>query len=155
MSSSTLYRVYRTKTVAWARYRGSAGTGTVLWQYMAERYLRRELGWLDEMQEVWDLSLDPRVPRPWRMALEFTFDRWVCPPSLLASLAEACTEVGDTITQWKPTWLNHWSAMGGALQNVAARTDSRWLGVGLGCTSICDPWEEWHPRRELIVLMEA
>jgi len=156
MSYSTLYRIYRTKASPIKEFRNGSGTGRVLWMHMSTRFLGRALTLFDEMQPVWDLSLNPAVPHAFRLTCEWTFDRWVCPPTLREAMAAACAEVGEDIARAYPTWVNHWPALAETLAAERDFNDRRLIGFGLGCTSVCDPWspDAWRPATDPIYLIE-
>lgn len=142
MSTSDLYRVYRTKTTHLAEFRNGWGTAPLLWEYLSERFIGAEYRWCFDAgkdRRLWDLATDERVPRSLRLAHAFTFDRGICPLTRVGELADACDEVGATCA--KEQHVNHWAAVAKVLRE--ARAKPRQLGWALSCTSVNDVWMEW------------
>src|ERR1700733_15232319 len=97
MSSSDLYRIYRTKATHYAEMRNGWGSAPAVWSYLAVKFLGREqhdyLRGDGNDSELWGLGRDSRVPRELRLAHAFCFDQAMCPIERLGELAEACEEV--------------------------------------------------------------
>lgn len=120
---------------------------------MSKRYLGRERNFMGDDKPLWNLSTNKTVSKEFRMALEFTFDRWVYPLALLKELADACEYVGKEIASEWPNHVNHWPQFAADLRAESIRKDSRLLGIGLGCTSVSDLLEEWTPGQDDIYFM--
>lgn len=145
MSSSDLYRVYRTKTAHYAEMRNGWGTAPVVWSYLVVRFLgRARHDYLRENdQELWSLCRAERVPRELRLVHAFCCDQAICPLDRLADLATACEEV-YRLTSAGPG-VNHWATIANFLRGHCRKPKQ--LGLGLSCTSVSDPWIGWKPQR--------
>lgn len=144
MSSSDLYRVYRTKATHFAELRNGWGSAPVVWRHLVVRFLwRAPHDYLrSDNDELWRLTKDPRVPLPLRLVHAFCCDQAVCPIDRLTDLADACDCVYQ-ITLDRQT-VNHWAAIAKLLREH--KPLARQVGVGLSCTSVCDPWSGWKPE---------
>ena len=145
MSTSDLYRVYRTRATHVAEMQNGWGTGPVVWRHLVIRFLGRDPhDYLrDNDQELYRLAFDPRVPRPLRLAQAFCADLAFCPFARLEEFADACRAVYDMTSNGRQ--VNHWATIASLLRGL--RKQPRQLGVALSCTSICDPWLHWRPQR--------
>lgn len=137
MSSSSLYRVYRTKARYLAEYRNSHGTAPVIWGHLTERFLNKPFSMFDDLTSLWGLARDTRVPRTLRIVHAFCCDDAFCPVDRISELADAC-EVTYVATL-KAGYVNHWQSIADDLRTHKAK--SRQIGISLGCTSVCDEWE--------------
>lgn len=150
MSTSDLYRVYRTKATHYAEYRNGWGSAPPLWNYLCNTFLGSTNGWLcfdkEQSQRLWDLAIDERMPRLLRIAHAFCFDRGYCPTlqRRVKELAEACDEVARVTS--KPEHVNHWAKIAADLRD--ARAKPKQVGWGISCTSVEDPWRDWKGRCE-------
>lgn len=146
MSTSDLYRVYRTRATHFAELRNGWGSAPVLWRHLVVRFLGREqhdyLRSGGNDSELWDLARDPRVPVSLRLAHAFCCDQAVCPVDRLKELAEACERVYEVTANSQG--VNHWQSIAALLREHKPR--ARQIGVGLSCTSVCDPWSGWKPQ---------
>lgn len=144
MSTSDLYRVYRTKATHFAEFHNGWGSAPVVWSYLGVKFLGRERH--DYMRsndtELWELARDPRVPVSLRLVHAFCCDQTICPNERLGDLADACEYVAEAT--FAPGRANHWQSIGQSLREHKPR--ARQLGVGLCCTSVCDPWSGWKPE---------
>lgn len=145
MSYSTLYLLYKTKVVEVAEYRNSWHSAPVVWDHLSETYLGRENGYFGssekEMQALWDLARDPRVPKHWRVAHRMTFDNGAIPPKRLVEAAGEIRKVGQELDQMGRA--QHWTAIADSLEEIAGgRLDHRLMGVVLNCTSVNDYWRD-------------
>jgi hypothetical protein len=144
MSTSHLYRIYRTKATQFAEYHNSHGSAPVVWGHLRERFLGQErFGFYQDDKPLWALARDPRVPLPLRLCHAFTFDLAFCPVEHIAGLADACERVAEITADAR--YVNHWAAIAADLKTHKAKV--RQIGVGLGCTSVCDPWEQWRDEK--------
>ena len=144
MSTSDLYKVYKTKAKHMAEYRNGWGTGPALWGYMCQKYLGLDNNdWLIHSQNdpMWALRLDKGVPRNIRLVHAMCYDHVVIPKTMLSEMADACSEVYSLTQAIHPEQANHWADIAADLRK--AKVEKRCLGVGLSCTSVCDNWCSW------------
>lgn len=144
MSSSSLYKVYRTKVECVETLKNSWGTAPPLWGWLGMNYLDWDNPHVifRNMDALWKLATDPRVPVDVRLCHVFTFDYAVVGKKDTERMAVACKAVHTLLNEWPPAsgWVNHWESLWRFFGNV--KLDSRCLGIGIGCTSVCDPWFE-------------
>lgn len=148
MSTTDLYRVYRTTATPIAEFRNGWGSAPVIWGYLNQRYLggdRFNWGLGRDCEPLWNLAKDERVPRAIRLVHAFTFDNALCPVDRTHELADACDDAGKLCDM--PSHVNHWAAIAAALREHKPR--SRQIGVALSCTSVSDPWIDYHGSDKL------
>lgn len=147
MSTTTLWAVYKSKVTVVAEYQNGHGSGPALWDLMAKRYLHMPMPWGgDDLKRLWKLATDRTVVEHLRITHAATFDYAMIPVANLEIAATAFEKAHEDIlrlTDW--TW-SHWAAIAADLRKLAAKHDHRMLGVGIGCTSVSDPWEEFEHR---------
>lgn len=137
MSTSDIYRVYRTTARHVAEFRNGWGSAPILWGFLNQKYLGKDrYSMFGDQKDLWALVRDDRVPRCLRIAHAFTFDRSVCPPDRIAELADACDETAKIVAYEQH--VNHWADFATTLR--AMKCKARQIGVGLSCTSVSDPW---------------
>ena len=146
MSSSDLYRVSKTTARHVAEFRNGSGTGPVIWGHMLVHYLGRDPhSWLfpeDDNKALWALPQEMSIPIHLRLAMLFTYDGAVCPCGRAGELADALSKAWSDTNIDKPDWVNHWLAVSHALRK--AEPHHRAIGFGLSCTSVSDPWCDYH-----------
>lgn len=154
MSCSTLYKVYKTKATRFASFKNGHGTAAVLWGYLCEKYLNKERhSWMmGDAKDLWKLFDNPSVPEHLRFALMVTFDDGMVE---LCDMKEAAVFAKMTYeTIYAEGMVNHWLALSGAYAVLSKAKDKRVLGVGLGCTSVSDPWEDFESRAPFSIMRE-
>ncbi len=146
MSTSALHRVYRTTATEFKEFRNGHGSGPPVWGHILRVYLGRdEFSWFaSDNEPLWGLVYDDKVPDYLRLCLAFTCDRAICPIDRLVEFAGHCRSTA--IATHNPERVNHWDAIADAIENHKSKV--RQLGVGLGCTSVCDPWYEYDKTQE-------
>lgn len=139
MSTTTLYRLYKTKVTPFNSYQNGWLSAPKLWDHLAQKYLNRS-GLFGDDKELWALARNPDVPKSFRLAHAFTFDYAYIPPKHFAMMAAVCWEIGAKLPG------SHWSAIGSDLAEMSKLRDWRLQGAALCCTSVNDIW--WRfPRR--------
>jgi hypothetical protein len=143
MSSTSLYAVYKTKANHLSEYRNGHGSGPAIWDYISEKCFGERFNMFDTEKEekFWALWKDPRLTRNEKAVLLSTYDGAIVEKEFLEEFAAACKEVHQLIienTRWD--W-NHFKDIGESVSMYFSKLDYRCLGVGIGCTSISDPWE--------------
>ena len=151
MSSTALWEVYKTTAHVIAEYRNSHGSGPPIWAIMGTRYLGWDSPYRWEDNNLWGLYKKQEIPLQWRFALLLTCDGALIPAKkeYLEQAAGWCELVGKELEVdaiWGTSKVNHWAAIGKDIRNYKPK--ARVIGLGLGCTSVCDPWENW-PKGEI------
>ena len=121
MSTSNLYKLYKTKTRKIAEFQNGWGSAPALWSYLCVKFLNwQDSAWLinsgEKLRPLWNLVLNPNVPTCLRIAHAFTFDKSACPIIKIPDLIKACQET-YTITH-KDGYANHWGNIARTLTNT-------------------------------------
>jgi hypothetical protein len=135
MSHTTIWRVYKTKARPAKEFSNSWRSAPPLWDFMAKKYLGWDswFGRTSELQKLWDLCGDERVPEHFRLTMQMTMDRVFVRCDRVIEVAKAMTQVGNELPI-----SNHWRGIAAFLENE--KPAPRQLGWGIGCTSVSDPW---------------
>jgi len=144
MSTSTLYKVYKTTRTEIADYRNGHGSAPPVWDWLSSHFLGIQ-GYYGAGDKLWALAKDERVPLNVRLCHAFTFDYAVVPPKHFGLMGEACAEMNRILEEW-PQWkncVNHWGAFSDLFNTL--KVTKRCIGVGMRCTSVCDVWDN-YPR---------
>lgn len=153
MSYSTLYKVYKTKAVSYREFRNGHGTAAVLWTYLCNKYLNGAQWYLErDSNRLWALYNNLDVPEHMRFGLMVTFDNAVVEMQDLAKASDLAAMVYDTI--YDESKVNHWRDLSHAYMDLSKYKDKRIVGIGLGCTSVSDPWENFDARTPFSVMRE-
>jgi len=150
MSYSTLWEVYKTKVISVKEFHNGHGTGPAIWDCICQNFLGfEEYSWLteDHMNTLWPSWENPEIPDFLRFTLMVTYDRSYIEPNRLIEAADYLDKGHEYIlahTSW--VW-SHFEAIALTLRQLTDRKlDHRLLGIGLGCTSVSDPWEDGYPK---------
>lgn len=148
MSTTNLYRLYKSTAREEAEWHNSWLSAPPLWDYLCRTFLLREPNWFlgGDQSALWNLVSDARVPEPIRLAHAFTMDGAMCPKDRIASLATALNNAGGIISDKSGT-PTHWPLIGRALTKLHQASDKRMVGVALSCTSVSDGWIDWSPKK--------
>jgi hypothetical protein len=154
MSCSTLYKVYKTKVVSVERFKNGHGTAAVLWGHLCEKYLNMERhSWLmGDCKNLWALYNNPNIPEHLRFALMATFDDGVVELCDMQRAADYALATYETIHE--KDMVNHWLHLSAAYSRHVGAKDRRCVGLGLGCTSVSDPWEDFESRKPFSIMRE-
>lgn len=148
MSTTTLYKLYKTKVTEFAEFQNGHGSAPPIWDYLCKRFIGADANYYSNVNELWPLAKDKRVPEILRVVHSFTFDGAYCPTEKLDILINASLIAYKTFNeceQWGPSKVNHWQAIGEAIRKE--KFNKNCCGVVIGCTSVCDPWE-WAGKKE-------
>ena len=141
MSTTNIYELFKTKVNCIDELRNGHGSGPAIWNYISEKLYRKQFNLMDD-KEFWLSYKDKRLNDNEKAVLLSTYDRAFIEVDRLHEFAEACKEVHKKIietTDW--TW-SHFEAIGLAADNLYKEHDARCLGLAIGCTSVCDEWEQ-------------
>lgn len=148
MSCTTVYEIYKTKASAIKELRNSHGSGPAIWNYISLKCTGKKFQWYpeEETKKFWPLWKSPLLNDSERAVLLCTYDMGYVEINKLYEFSAACFELHKKIigkTDW--TW-SHFEAIGNEAVGLYAKHDHRCLGLGVGCTSVSDPWEFWKPK---------
>jgi hypothetical protein len=155
MSTSDLYKVYKTKAKHVAEYRNGWGTGPVLWDYLCVNHLGLpDMDWLinSSHHPMWALKVDKGIHRNMRLVHAMCHDHVIISKELMPAVADACDYVYKYTHELFPNKANHWAEIAEDLRKI--KVDKRCLGVGLSCTSVCDNWISWKGGEEINPILE-
>lgn len=149
MSSSTLYRIYKTTSSTINEYRNSHGSAPPVWEVAHKDGLKRPSGSYymfdqEEFRAICGQYQNLNLPEGIRFALLFCCDGALVERGFLGKAADLSLEAYEYLLSsphWGSEKVNHWKLISEDFRS--AKLDKRCLGIGLGCTSVCDPWEWW------------
>jgi hypothetical protein len=147
MSYTSLYSIFKTKAVCFKELRNSYGTGMAVWDYISMKYTGDYFSLYGDVENFWLLWKDERLSENERAVLLSTYDYFFVETEHLNRFSEACKDVHRQIlekTRW--SW-SHFETIGEEAAAMHKKHDYRCLGLGIGCTSVCDPWESWKPEQ--------
>lgn len=154
MSYTRVYAIYKTKVSEISCLKNSWGSAPMLWEYISQKYLGKAFNMADHNDGFWAVRKDPRMCRHDRMVFLSTFDCGLVDFELLGEYEQACREMSGKIAQGTKSEWNHFVAIAEAAKDMRKKHDSRCLGLGLGCTSICDPWLG-YPKGHTVFSIQA
>lgn len=144
MSYTSVYAVYKTKATSLSEFGNGHGSGPAIWDYISIKLFKRKFSCFGDNDEFWKSYKDNRLSRNEKAVLLSTYDMAIVEVDHLEEFAAACKEIHDLIineTHW--TW-NHFKDIGEQAEALNKKHDYRCLGLGIGCTSVCDPWEPYN-----------
>lgn len=139
MSESVLYRVYNKTVRGESEYQNGWLSAPLLWSYLAQKYLGRDVKMFGNDPELWGLVTDQKLPRHCRIALAMTLDRALCPSSRIAEVSGELLKVAAVLPDH-----SHWKVIA---DDMAQIKDKRMKGVGLTCTTVSDVWKDWQASK--------
>lgn len=147
MSYTSLYAIYKTKAVCIKELQNGWGTGPSVWDYISVKCNGDHFNIHGDDDKFWDLWKDSRLSDDERAVLLSTYDYAFVEVRYLEEFSKACKVVHPKIidkTRW--SW-SHFEKIGECAAALYKKHDYRCLGLGIGCTSVCDPWEFWKPEQ--------
>jgi len=149
MSYTSLYAVYKTKAVNVEEFHNGSGSGPAIWDYISIKHDGNKMPMFGKnLDYFWDLWKDSKYDRDEKAVFMSTFDNALIEIDHLEEFSKACLKIHDNIikhTEWQ--W-NHFSDIGETALFLHRNHDHRCIGLGIGCTSVCDPWECWKPKEK-------
>lgn len=144
MSHSTLWNVYNTKVTFHSEYQNGHGSAPSVWGYICKNILGEDENWWlfnsgENALHLWDVYKNREVHPAVRFALLWTFDYGVVTIKNIGRAITYCEEVAN-ITH-RSEYVNHWYDFSIALRNIKRKHHRSLIGIGLGCTSVNDPYE--------------
>jgi hypothetical protein len=147
MSYTSVYAVYKTKASCLCELRNGHGSGPAIWDYIALKLTGKRLP-IGNVDWFWKLWKDERLSENEKAVLISTYDWAVVEIEHLERFSIACEEIHNKIideTDW--TW-NHFKDIGEQAKALNKKHDYRCIGLGIGCTSVCDPWEGHNFKKD-------
>jgi len=141
MSYTSVYEVFKTKANCLTELHNGHGSGPAIWDYVSLKCNGVKLPMFGKLDAFWRLWKDQRLDKDEKACLLSTYDYAVVEKKYLFEFAKACHRIHDKIiseTEW--TW-NHFSNIGDTATKLYDKHDHRSFGLGIGCTSVSDPWE--------------
>lgn len=152
MSYTSVYAVYKTKAITLKELGNSHLSAALLWEYLSQKYRGKEFCMWSESdaKDFWPIWKKPEVSYFERIVLASTYDMAIVDIELLEAYARACEKIYSIIGKG-----NHFQAIAAEARNLLKKHDYRCLGLGIGCTSVCDPWERDNSNGEQWSIKEA
>lgn len=142
MSHTSTYELYRTKVNCISEHRNGHGSGPAIWDYISQKLRGERFDFMYNSNEFWPLYKDQRLDDDERAVLLSTYDNAFVEVGHLEEFASACRKLHKLIletTQWQ--W-SHFEAIAEDAEELHKRHDPRCRGLAIGCTSVCDLWEQ-------------
>ena len=154
MSRTTIWNVYKTKATPRLELPNSWWTAPPLWDYLCETYLDGKKWIHGDVPELWEIWKNKTVPDFLRCALLMTFDKAIVEIADLGQAAQYCGNTNSFLSERVDYGL-HWQSIADELVKAHHKHDKRCLGIGLGCTSVSDPWWNYKKGVELFSVIAA
>ena len=142
MSYSSVYELYKTKTISIKELRNGHGSGPAIWDYISEKFMGEKFPMFDDKkaEAFWALYKDGRLTEHERVVLLSTYDNSFIEVDNLQEFAKSCEIVSKLIIE-KTRWdWNHFADIGKVAEAVSKKHDYRCIGICIGCTSVSDEW---------------
>jgi hypothetical protein len=148
MSCTSVYAVYKTKATCIKELKNGWGSGPAVWDYISLKCTGERMPSFGDNKEFWKLWKSDKLTTNEKAVLLSTYDMAFVEVDRLKEFSEACHCLHEKIisdTHWK--W-NHFDSIGDSALELSKNHDRRCLGLGIGCTSVCDPWEGNSDREQ-------
>lgn len=145
MSYTSVYELFKTKANCIAELRNGHGSGPAIWDYISNKLYNKKFDMFND-KEFWPSYKDDQLDNDEKAVLLSTYDDAFVEVNNLAKFAIACRKVHALIintTDWE--W-SHFEAIGNAADELHKKHDYRCKGLAIGCTSVCDIWEQESPE---------
>ena len=143
MRYTSVYELYKTKTISVKELRNGHGSGPAIWDYISEKFMGEKFPMFDESKSkhFWGLYKYARLSEHERVVLLSTYDDSFIEVDNLPEFALSCEIVSKLIIE-KTRWdWNHFSDIGRVADDVSKNHDYRCIGICIGCTSVSDEWD--------------
>lgn len=146
MSTTDVYRLYKTKVTTVSEHKNSWHSAPVVWNALADKYLgtKRPMVDVNAMEAVWNLDEDPRLSLPERFVLLMTFDHAFCETDHLLRGAELIRDWVEASN----TYDSHWPAIARDFVSVEQNPDHRLRGVCIRHSSVGEHWNWSNFKQE-------
>ena len=145
MSTTSVYELFNTKVNCVAELRNGHGSGPAIWGYIANKLYRKDFYQMND-KEFWLSYKDDRLDCDEKAVLLSTYDNAFVEVDNLAEFAGSCRKVHKLIVA-TTTWdWSHFEDIGNAAEIMHKKHDRRCKGLAIGCTSVCDIWEQESPK---------
>jgi hypothetical protein len=146
MSYTSLYEIYKTKAVSFKELGNEHGSGPAIWDYIALKCTGGKFPMFGaDTKGFWAPWKDERLSENEKAVLLSTYDQAVIEIDKLDIFSKACEEVHHKILSDSNWEWSHFESIGEQALSLYEKHDYRCLGLAIGCTSVCDPWEFWKP----------
>lgn len=141
MSTTNVYALFETKVNCIAELSNGYGSGMAIWNYISLKLYNEKFNTFSH-DSFWSSYKSPRLDNDEKAVLLSTYDYAFIEIDHLAEFANACIKIHELIistTEWE--W-SHFEAIGNLAHELDKKHDHRCKGLAIGCTSVCDPWEQ-------------
>lgn len=141
MSCTSLYELFKTKANCITQLRNGHGSGRAIWNYASLKVLGKKFDSFND-EDFWPSYKSDKLDHDEKAVLLSTYDNAFIETDHLPDFAAACRKVHRLIietTEWD--W-SHFEAIANAAEELAKNHDPRCRGMAIGCTSVCDVWEQ-------------
>ena len=145
MSTTAVYALFKTKVICIGEFHNGHGSGPAIWNYISEKLYGEKFNMFDD-NKFWPSYKSAKLSRDEKAVLLSTYDNAFIEVEHLSEFANACRKVHVLIisaTDWE--W-SHFDAIGNAAEELHKKHEYRCKGLAIGCTSVCDIWEQENPE---------
>ena len=141
MSCTSLYELFKTKANCIAELQNGSGSGPAIWDYTSIKVLGKKFDMFND-KEFWPSYKSDKLDDEEKAVLLATYDNAFIEVDHLMAFSEACKKVHALIIDTTDWGWSHFEAIGEAAAELYKDHDHRCKGMAIGCTSVCDLWEQ-------------
>lgn len=141
MSCTSLYELFKTKANCITELRNGYGSGPAIWDYTSLKVLGKKFDTFNN-KDFWPSYKSDKLDRDEKAVLLSTYDNAFVEVGHLMEFADACCKVHNLIIETTGWEWSHFEAIGEAAAKLHKDHDPRCKGMAIGCTSVCDIWEQ-------------
>lgn len=139
MSYTSIYELFSAKVNCISELQNSYGSAYAMWNYISSKYMSESFTDVQK-QKFWPIYKDKRLSHYDKAVLLSTYDDAFVEIDNLMYFSDACRSVHKEIA--KNSGWSHFEAIGEIAENLYLKHDHRCKVIAIGCTSVCDIWEQ-------------
>lgn len=141
MSCTSLYELFNTKVNCIAELRNGHGSGPAIWDYISLKVLGKRFDPFDD-EEFWPSYKSDKLDDDEKVVLLSTYDNAFVEIANMIEFSKSCRKLHRAIIETTGWDWSHFEAIAEAAEKLAKKHDPRCKGMAIGCTSVCDVWEQ-------------
>ena len=141
MSSTSLYELFSTKVNCVATLRNGHGSGPAIWNYISLKVRGIEFSCFND-KGFWPCYKSDKLDDDEKVVLLATYDNSFVEIANMIEFSESCRKLHRAIIKTTTWEWSHFDAIADSAEKLATKHDPRCRGMAIGCTSVCDVWEQ-------------